>query len=126
MKFKNKEIEVVLVGDAKEAYEDLNKTVKEETSKGIISSFDQTLLNAINQKIDFLKSDPEYGTHIAKNKIPKEYIQRYDINNIWKINLPKAFRMLYSLKGEEIRIFALVLDVLNHKDYEKKFGYKKS
>jgi len=126
MKFKEKGVDVRIIGDAKNSYEELNSQVKDEISKGISGSFNQTLLNAIDQKIDFLKNDPEYGTHIAKNKIPKDYIKKYDINNIWKINLPKAFRMLYSLKGEEIRIFALILDVLNHKDYEKKFEYRKS
>jgi len=126
MKFKDKEIVVTFIGEAKEAYEELNNIVKDEISKGVTGGVNQTLLNSINQKIEFLKEDPEYGIHIAKNKIPKEYIERYDINNIWKINLPRALRMLYSLKGEEIRIFALILDILDHKDYEKKFGYRKN
>ena len=34
--------------------------------------------------------------------------------------------MLYTIKGSKVDIVALILDLINHKDYEKKFGYKKS
>jgi hypothetical protein len=36
--------------------------------------------------------------------------------------------MLYTLRdGEtEIEIIAFILDIIDHKDYNKKFGYKKS
>lgn len=30
------------------------------------------------------------------------------------------------IKGNEIEIIAFVLDIIDHKDYNKKFGYKKS
>lgn len=34
--------------------------------------------------------------------------------------------MIYTIRGGEVEIISLILDLMNHKDYEKKFGYKKS
>ena len=55
-----------------------------------------------------------------------EYIKNYDVNNLWKLNLCGAGRMIYTIRGSEVDIISLILDIMNHKDYEKKFKYKKS
>jgi hypothetical protein len=120
-----KPVKIIIIGDAKEELEQLNEIVKTEKNKGITKSERQTLLNSINQKIDLLKENPQYGIHIAKNKIPKDYIKNYDINNLWKINLSGAWRLLYTIKGTEIEILTLILDIIDHKKYDKKFNYKK-
>ncbi|MEA3430688.1 MAG: hypothetical protein U9R08_05425 [Nanoarchaeota archaeon] len=124
--FKGKPIKVKITGDAKDEFEKLNKLVGEEIAKGVTGTDHQILFNSIRTKIDFLKDNPQVGTHLAKNKIPKDYINRYDVNNIWKLNLSGAWRMIYTIRGSEVEIIALILDLLSHKDYEKKFGYKKS
>ena len=79
--FKGKPTKVIITGEAKEEFDDLNKVVGEEISKGITSSDHQTLRNSIKQKIDILKANPEYGTHISKDRIPKEYIIGYDVSD---------------------------------------------
>jgi len=124
--FKGKPTKVIITGEAKEEFDDLNKVVGEEISKGIRSSDHQTLLNSIKRKIELLKANPEYGIHIPKNRIPKEYVRDYDVNNLWKINLSGAWRMIYTIRGSEVEIISLILDIMNHRDYEKKFKYKKS
>ena len=73
--FKGKPTKVIITGEAKEEFKDLNKAVGEEIAKGIRSSDNQTLLNSIKQKIEFLKANPEYGIHIPKDRIPKEYFK---------------------------------------------------
>lgn len=125
MKFKNKEIKVIIAGDAKTEYEHLNKIVLQELEKGINSSTHQTLLHSLEQKIDLLKENPESGIHIQKDKIPKIYVHKYDVNNLWKINLSGAWRLIYTIKGSEVEIISLLLDILPHKDYDKIFGYRK-
>jgi hypothetical protein len=62
--------------------------------------------------------------HVPKDKIPKEYVREYDVNNLWKVNLSGAWRMIYTIRGSEVDIVALVLDILDHKRYNKKFKYK--
>lgn len=119
-----KEIEIIITGDAKEFYEMLNVKIREEQAKNITSSKNQTLMNSIQNKIELLKKDPSYGIQIPKNRIPKEYISEYDVNNLWKINLSGYWRMIYALQGKEIKIIALIMDIFNHKEYNKKFRYK--
>ena len=62
--FKGKHTKVVMTGEAKEEFNDLNKVVIEEIAHGITSSDHQTLLKSIKQKIELLRDNPEYGTHI--------------------------------------------------------------
>lgn len=123
--FKGKPTKVIITGAAKEEFNDLNKVVGDEIKKGITSSDHQTLLNSIKQKIELLRDNPEYGFHIQKDRIPKEYVRDYDVNNLWKVNLSGAWRMIYTIRGGEVEIISLILDLLNHKDYDKKFKYKK-
>ncbi|MFH1425096.1 MAG: hypothetical protein ABIG20_05535 [archaeon] len=124
--FKGKPVKVVITGKALESFEELTKTVAEEISKGITSSNHQTLFNSIRRKVELLKENPHCGTQVQKNLIPKEYIEIYDASNLWKLNLPGALRMIYTIRTNEVKIIALILDVLKHRKYEKKFGYKKS
>lgn len=124
--FKGKPTKLIITGSAKEEFDELNKIVGDEIKKGITKSDHQTLLNSIKQKIEILRDNPEYGIQIQKNKIPKEYIREYEVNNLWKINLSGAWRMIYTIKGSNVEIISLVLDIMNHKEYEKKFKYKKS
>jgi len=123
--FKGKPTKVIITGEAKEEFDELNKVVGEEIAKGVTSSDHQTLLNSIKQKIELLKDNPEYGVHIPKDRMPKEYIRDYDITNLWKVNLSSAWRMIYTIRGSEVEIISLILDIMNHRDYNKKFGYKK-
>ena len=64
------------------------------------------------------------GIQITKNKIPKNWVKKYKINNLWKYNLPNAWRLLYSVTTPtKIEIISVFLDWMNHKDYERLFGY---
>ncbi len=71
-----------------------------------------------------LQEDAFCGRNVKKNLIPKELIQKYNINNLWLYNLPNAWRMLYSLTpSEEVKIIAVILNWMNHKDYERLFKF---
>ena len=122
--FKGKPTKVIITGAAKEEFDYLNKVVGEEIKKGITKSDHQTLFKSIKQKIELLRNNPQYGIHIPKNKIPREYIKKYGVNNLWKINLSGAWRMIYTIRGSKVEIISLILDILNHKEYNKKFGYR--
>ena len=57
--------------------------------------------------------------------IPREYKQRYEANNLFRVELPNFWRMLYTIKDKEIEIIAFILDIVDHKEYNRKFGYRK-
>lgn len=124
--FKGKPVKVIITGDAKEEFEELKKTVEEELSNGVISSDHQTLLKSIKQKIELLKANPEYGIHIPKDRLPKAYVIQYEVNNLWKANLSDGWRMIYTIRGSNVEIISLILDILDHRSYNRKFGYRKA
>lgn len=98
--------------------------VKKEYEKLSKSKEDSQLVKFLQRAFDDIRADPRCGIPIHKNLIPKEYIKKYDIDNLWKYNLPGAWRLLYSLKAETIQIVAIILEWLDHKGYERRFGYR--
>ena len=78
------------------------------------------LIKAIKE----IKENAFCGRNVKKNLIPKSLIQKYGINNLWIYNLPDGWRMIYVLTPtEEVQIIAIILDWMNHKDYERLFGF---
>lgn len=63
------------------------------------------------------------GIQIPKKLIPKEYGKKYRVKNLWKYNLPNAWRLIYSIERDRIMVVSIVLEWMNHKDYEKRFNY---
>ena len=120
-----KKIAVKLIGDAEKAFKDLNRIVGEQRSQGITSSKDITLLNAINRLFNVIVNNPFYGENAKKDLIPKEYRQKYDASNLFIVDLPDYWRMIYTLESDEIEIIAFVLDIINHDEYNKKFKFRK-
>ena len=54
---------------------------------------DKRLYEFINRAIDDLKKDPISGTKIPKKLWPKAYIQKYEITNLFKYDLPNGWRL---------------------------------
>ena len=102
----------VLFGDVKvkEAFDALEKG----------KSADPMIYKAINRAIDNLKLNPKCGEQMAKRLIPKYYV---GIDNLWWYDITKDWRLFYTLKGNEMVILAIILEWMNHKNYERRFGY---
>ena len=113
-----KEVKITLSQEAREVYEYLNRESQ-------VSKIEQGLLKSVRQKIEFIRQNPQYGNPIAKKLIPKEYKTKYGDINLFRVELPNFWRMLYTLtEGETmIEVIAFVLDIIDHEDYNKKFGY---
>jgi hypothetical protein len=81
----------------------------------------------VNKKTELIKANTHYGSPISKEKIPREYIDKYGITNLFHVELSNYWRMLYTLTNDEaeIEIIAFVLDIIGHQEYDRKFGYRK-
>ena len=114
-----KRVRVIFSPEAEEVYKYLTKQAPSSKTESMI-------LNAVNKKIELIKLNIHFGNPVAKNLIPKEYKIKYGVTNLFRIELPQFWRMLYTLTNgdTEIEIIAFVLDVIDHKTYDKKFGYK--
>jgi len=78
----------------------------------------------IENGIEKLRFDYKRGDHIAKEKIPREYAEKFGAKSLWKLNLSRYWRLIYTAQGTEIEVIAVLLEVLDHKRYNRKFGYK--
>lgn len=111
-------IEVEFENEAEYIY----RNILEKSQKSKIA---RSIINAINQKIGWIKYDKHYGNPIAKNLIPKEYIDKYRVENLFRVELPGFWRMLYAIKNDEDgQQYAFIIDILDHPSYDKKFGHK--
>jgi hypothetical protein len=84
---------------------------------------DLNLKNFIERAFCDIKENPFCGIQIPKRQIPKDYIKKFDIHNVWKYNLPNAWRLIYSIKGGEVIILTIILEWMDHKEYERRFKY---
>lgn len=113
--FFGKEVRVKLKGQAQEAYLELKKRDDKEA---------QTLLRSIHRSIDLLKQNPQFGDPMRKQLIPQKLLDM-GIQNLYRVELSNYWRMLYTIEGTQVEIFCFVLNIMDHKDYDKLFGYKK-
>ncbi|MBS3121525.1 hypothetical protein J4434_01405 [Candidatus Woesearchaeota archaeon] len=85
---------------------------------------DDPIKKSITKAIYILKENAFAGIHIPKKIIPSEYIKRYGINNLWKYNLIKGWRLIYTVTSDnEVELITAVLEWFDHKRYERRFKY---
>ena len=84
---------------------------------------DKQLYTFIERAIDDLKKNPACGTKIPRKLWPKDYIKEYQITNLWKYDLPNAWRLIYTILEDKVMILNVILEWFSHKDYERKFRY---
>lgn len=85
---------------------------------------DKALYKFLLRAFEDLKSDAFCGIQIPKSLIPKEYARKYGkMDNLWKYNLPNAWRLIYTIKTEEVIVLSVILEWLDHKNYERRFKY---
>ena len=78
----------------------------------------------IERAITDIKQNAFCGIPIPTRLFPKEYVKKYQVNNLWKYDLPDGWRLIYTIKTpNKVQILAVILEWFNHKDYERKFRY---
>lgn len=79
---------------------------------------------SISRAILDLKQNAFCATPVPKKLIPKEYIEKYGIKNLWKYDLPNGWRLLYTINVEnKVKLISAILEWFDHKDYERRFNY---
>jgi hypothetical protein len=110
--------EILLSGDFSKLYSD----IKERSNKGEGDA--SVLLKIIDNGIEKLDNNHLAGQKIQKKLWPDHYSEKYGIRNLWRLRLDSYWRLIYTLLGTKIKIMAVVLEVLDHKKYNRRFGYK--
>jgi len=81
------------------------------------------LFKQLTKAFSALEENAFCGIQIQKRLIPRSYLKNYRVDNLWKYNLPKGWRLLYSVRRDEIVVISIILEWLPHKEYERRFGY---
>ena len=84
---------------------------------------ERKLAAAIHRKMAILKENPSSGIQIARKLWPKRYVVRYAIDNLWKLNLPEGWRLIYTIRRTNVEIVSLILEWFPHREYERRFKY---
>lgn len=85
---------------------------------------DKRLYDSLVGAFKELEKDAFSGIQIQKSLIPKEYVRKFGkLDNLWKYNLPDGWRLLYTIKRDNVVILSIVLEWLDHKNYERRFKY---
>ena len=82
------------------------------------------LKKALQRAIENFKQNAFSGERIRKEQIPKEYVQKYNIDNLLWYQLPNAWRLVYSIiASNKNEILVAIIEYFDHKNYERMFGY---
>lgn len=81
--------------------------------------------------IERLRWNYRAGAHISRKEHQRAfdyYREKYGlgIDNLWKMNVSGDWRMIYTIVGSEIDVISFVLDLIDHKKYDRIFGYHTS
>jgi hypothetical protein len=112
-------IDIKLSEKADKVYSELErKSKKQKIAKSIF--------NSINQKKELIRQTNDYGDIVPKKLIPKKYIEKYKINNLFHVELSNFWRLDYTIITEGERIIIFILNIMDHDKYNKIYGYKKN
>ena len=86
-------------------------------------SEDDWLKKAIRKAMARINDNVFCGEKIKKELIPREYIQKYNIDNLYWFQLPNAWRLVYSVATDDVEILGIIIEYFDHKKYERRFKY---
>ena len=112
-----KNVEIILSDKAEIIHEYLENNWEQNKTARII-------FNGISYKTQLIRDNIHFGNGISKKLIPFEYIRKFKLRNLYRVELPLFWRMLYTIQNKDDIIYIFILDILDHKQYNKLFGYK--
>ena len=88
---------------------------------------DKQLYELLKRAFEDIEKNPSGFIHVPNSLIPKEYVSKYGINNLWKYDLPGGWRLFYTVAPPDspgkVIVLSIVLDWMSHKEYERLFRY---
>lgn len=84
------------------------------------------LKKSIDAALDQLKENPVAGDKIQKNLWPKKYVKEHKINNLFRYPLVEGYRLIYTIVSDKKTVFSVILEALDHGEYDERFSYKTS
>lgn len=84
--------------------------------------------DALRRRAGSLAADPHTGTLVSLRKVPKDTRRKWErrvgpVGNLYKLDLPDGWRVLYTAGTEGQARVILILEVVDHKEYDRLLGY---
>jgi Txe/YoeB family toxin of Txe-Axe toxin-antitoxin module len=83
---------------------------------------EKNLFKIIDQALNNIEVNAFCGIQLPKRLIAKKYSKK-GIKNLWKYDLPRSWRLIYSVAREELIVVSIILEWFDHKGYERRFNY---
>jgi hypothetical protein len=77
----------------------------------------------INTALDLLKKDYSKGDKIPRDMWPRKYVREHNIHTLFRYKLKSGWRFVYTIYGTRQEKVCTILEIFDHKEYEKRFGY---
>jgi aromatic ring-opening dioxygenase LigB subunit len=119
-----KEVVIEFDREAYDEYKELQSFVAEGMKAKKKPTYEQ-LLSSINAALGNIRANHYYGGLIPRKYISRGVVQKYGTDKIFRVELVGFWRLLYTIIGDEAKIIAFILEYMDHKRYDKVFGYRK-
>ena len=97
--------------------------IEERLEERFVSLGDTPLRRALTSTIRSIEENAFSGVQVPKRLIPKRYVSAYGISNLWKHDLSKGWRLLYTVASDEEGVICAIIDWFDHKRYERTMRY---
>ena len=88
-------------------------------------SDEDPIKKALKRAFEDIENNFRIGRPVTKDVYNKKGIKRvlkkYGVDNLRIYDLPSAWRLIYSVSRDQIQVIAIILEWMNHKEYEKLF-----
>ena len=68
-----------------------------------------------------VKADGQWGEVIPASRIPRTFVKKYQVENLYCLDLASFRRCFYTLRHRDV----VFLDIVGHPTYDKWFGVRK-
>jgi len=100
--------------------DDFRRCVKKHTKKNSV------LFGEVCQVRQELLQDYTKGRKEQKDRWPRYYVEKWNLTNLFKCDLRQGYRVTYTLQFEGAGMAVILLELLSHDEYDKRFGYRTS
>lgn len=84
----------------------------------------QTILKSFEKTLFALEEDPFKGDLIPRKNFSEKVNYFYGTDKLFRIPLTNHWRLIYTVIGNKKGVIVLILELFNHKSYNRRFGYK--
>lgn len=70
-----------------------------------------------------LLENPYAGDKIPRRLTPRFYKRKFNTVYVFRYPVPEAHRIIYYVRTHRGQVQVIIIELLTHKEYDKRFGY---